>query len=170
MRVLVAGVGNILRGDDGFGVEVVRRLRARREGAPGVELREYGIAGIPFAQDLFSGFDGVVVVDAARMGQPPGTVRVLAPRDSDGAGLPLDLHQADPARAIGLAASFGVLPTRIRIVACEPLETEELKDELSPPVAAAAEEAIGAVLRILGGWAEELREGVAAPAREGGTE
>ncbi len=152
MRVLVAGVGNVLRGDDGFGVEVIRRLRSRAEEFHGVEFAEYGIAGIPFVQDVSSGFDGVVLVDAARVGGAPGTVRVFEPRSSDGERLPLDLHQADPARALRLAESFGTLPSRICVVACEPMQVDELTKALSPAVEAAVPEAIRRIEQILESW------------------
>src|SRR5262245_9387664 len=68
MRVLIAGVGNVLRGDDGFGIEVLRRLELQLRGADGVRFYESGIAGIGLVQQLFDGYDAVIVLDAVNRG------------------------------------------------------------------------------------------------------
>src|SRR5262249_18276326 len=74
-RALLAGFGNVLRGDDGFGVEVVRRLQ-EGEPAPDVTVMEVGTAGIRLAQELLTPCDRLIIVDAMRGGGPPGTVYV----------------------------------------------------------------------------------------------
>src|SRR5262245_35654245 len=66
-RTLVAGFGNVLRADDGFGVEVLRRLRERGP-IPGVDLIEIGTAGIRLAQELLTPYDRLIVVDAMTRG------------------------------------------------------------------------------------------------------
>ena len=74
-QVLVAGVGNIFLGDDGFGVEVARRLAT--EDLPGwVQVADYGISGMHLAYDLADGYDAAILIDAAPRGDKPGTVSV----------------------------------------------------------------------------------------------
>jgi Ni,Fe-hydrogenase maturation factor len=75
-RVLVAGIGNIFSGDDGFGVEVARRL-AGRPAPPGVDIIDFGIRGMDLAHALQRGYDTAIFVEAARRGRPPGTLTVL---------------------------------------------------------------------------------------------
>ncbi|GAA2459939.1 hypothetical protein GCM10010191_95410 [Actinomadura vinacea] len=78
MKVLVAGVGNVLLGDDGFGVEVAGRLGA----APlpdGVRVADFGVRGVQLAHELLDGYDGLVLIDAVRLGDPPGTLSIIEP-------------------------------------------------------------------------------------------
>ena len=70
VRTLIAGFGNVLRGDDGFGVEVIRRLQ-EREPMPDVEVMEVGTAGIRLAQELLTPCDRLIIVDAMRRGDRP---------------------------------------------------------------------------------------------------
>jgi hydrogenase maturation protease len=72
-RTLVAGIGNIFLSDDGFGVEVARRLATARLPA-GVTVADYGIRGMHLAYDLASGFDAAILVDATSRGGAPGTI------------------------------------------------------------------------------------------------
>lgn len=150
-RVLVAAFGNELRGDDGFGIAVLRRLEARPAAArptPDVRFVEVGTGGIWLAQQLLSPCDRLIVVDAIRRGAPPGTVSVLkveeVPEASD-----IDMHLAVPARALAVARALGALPPEIFFVGCEPMEVEELSLELTAPVQAAVEIAAREVRALL---------------------
>lgn len=148
MRTLVAGFGNELRGDDGFGVEVVRRLR---EGVlpDGVDVIEVGTAGIRLAQELLTRYDRLVIVDATTRGASPGTVYV-SEVESVEAATEVDPHVAVPARALGVAKALGALPGRVFIVGCEPGEVDELTTELTPPVRAAVDVVLAHVRRLIG--------------------
>ncbi|GLZ12928.1 hypothetical protein Acsp04_31630 [Actinomadura sp. NBRC 104425] len=76
-RVLVAGIGNVFLGDDGFGVEVVRRLDAA-DLPPAVDVADYGIRGLHLAYELLDGrHDTLIMVDAVPLDGPPGTLAVL---------------------------------------------------------------------------------------------
>ena len=94
MRTLVAGFGNVLRGDDGFGVEVIRRLRENGE-RPDVELMEVGTAGIRLAQELLTPYDRLIIVDAMARGGAPGSVYVTEVEDVESAGA-IDMHLGAP--------------------------------------------------------------------------
>ena len=51
LKILIVGVGNVLHGDDGFGVELAWRL-AKQVLAPGVKVMETGIGGMSIVQEL----------------------------------------------------------------------------------------------------------------------
>ncbi len=75
-RVLVAGVGNIFLGDDGFGVEVAKRLAAAD--LPGwVQVADYGISGMHLAYDLADSYQTAILIDTAQRGEKPGTLTVI---------------------------------------------------------------------------------------------
>lgn len=141
MKVLVAGFGNVLRGDDGFGVAVARRLMAG-DLPVGVRVVEVGIGGIHLVQELFDPVDALVVIDALDLGRRPGTVLVLEPDVLDVEQLPAaarrdelaDMHYATPDRALMLARAVGVLPASTWMVGCQLTSREQLGEGLSPAV------------------------------------
>ena len=160
MKVLVAGIGNTFLSDDGFGVEVIARLR-ERELAAHVELVDTGIRGMHLAYQLLDGYDVLVLVDAVRRGSDPGTLYVLehdldAPQEGD-----FDPHGMDPAAVLaqldGLASAMGLeRPVgRVLVVGCEPASLDEGMG-LSPAVAAAVEPAVDTVTTLV----TQLPEGV----------
>ena len=79
MKILIAGMGNVLRGDDAFGIRVVQALAERGRVSADVHVYEAGIAGIPLVQELMNGFDALIVVDAVDRASAPGTLFVLEP-------------------------------------------------------------------------------------------
>jgi hydrogenase maturation protease len=151
-RVLIAGVGNIFLGDDGFGVEVVRRL-AGREMPEGVEVEDFGIRGMDLAYALQDDYKLVVFVDATPRGGEPGTVYLIEPEIEEDGEVSLDTHGMDPLKVIKLSRALGAEPTRTLVVGCEPrvvLSGEDYDDmlmELSEPVQVAVEEAVKMVER-----------------------
>jgi hydrogenase maturation protease len=150
VRTLVAGFGNVLRGDDGFGVEVIRRLRESVPPWPDVELMEVGTAGIRLAQELLIPYDRLVIVDAMTRDGPPGTVYVSEVESVESAG-EVDLHLAIPSRALAVAKALGALPGRVFIVGCEPASVDELTTALTPAVGAAVDTALAHVRRLVAG-------------------
>jgi hydrogenase maturation protease len=151
-RVLVAGVGNIFLGDDGFGVEVVRRLQARPM-PDGVKLVDFGIRGVHLAYELLDGYDTLVLIDAAPHGQPPGTVSLLEPNmatlpESPASMGVVDAHGMEPTSVFSLLASLNEVPARTLIVACEPADTGD-GIGLSAAVAGAIDPAVEMVRSLL---------------------
>ena len=160
-RVLVAGVGNDLLGDDGFGIEVVRRFS--EEGVPeGVEAFESGIAGIRMVQELMDGYEALVIVDATDRGEEPGTVYLLEVEVPDPDGLAeeerqellADTHLTVPSKALTLARALEVLPPRVYILGCQPQECG-LGLGLSEPVRRGAIEATRRLRRLCAALATE---------------
>jgi hydrogenase maturation protease len=145
MRILIAGLGNIFECDDGFGVEVVRRLSVT-EWPDGVELRDFGIRGVHLAYQLLDPYGLVVIVDAVTRGEAPGTVYVIEHgRDetladpADDAPL-MDAHDLAPDGVLALVPRLGGTLGRVVVVGCEPA-TITPSMELSAPVAASVEKA-----------------------------
>jgi hydrogenase maturation protease len=146
--VLVAGIGNIFLGDDGFGVEVAQRLAARAQ-PDGVTVVDYGIRGYDLAYALVRGADHVILVDACPRGKAPGSVFALDPDPADlnpPAGEPamVDAHDLNPLHVLRLARSLGAELRSVVVVGCEPatLGPPEGHMGLSPPVHAAVERAV----------------------------
>jgi hydrogenase maturation protease len=148
VRTLVAGFGNVLRGDDGFGVEVIRRLRESEPALSGVDLLEVGTAGIRLAQELLTPYDRLVIVDAMSRAGAPGTVYVTEVESVESTA-EVDLHLAVPSRALSVAKALGALPRQVFIVGCEPASVDELTTELTSPVRAALDIALGHIRRLL---------------------
>ena len=154
-RMLVAGVGNIFLGDDGFGVEVANRLASA--GLPDwVRVADYGISGMHLAYDLAEGFETTILVDATPRGGDPGTVYVMeldpaAPSAApeQGRGIPLlDGHGMQPDVVFGMLNLLGAEAGRVLLVGCEPASTDE-RIGLSKPVAGAVDEAVRIVLDLV---------------------
>ncbi|PYJ46488.1 MAG: peptidase M52 [Acidobacteria bacterium] len=157
-RILVAGLGNIFLGDDGFGVEVVRRLSA--ETLPGsVRVGDFGIRALHLAYELADGgYENTILIDAARMGDKPGTVYLIKPDldtiFSDSSEFP-DGHAMDFRLVLRLVRSLSGKTGDIYIVGCEPLQFED-QIGLSKPVAAAVNEALKLIHERLAEW-EQIR-------------
>ena len=150
--ILIAGIGNIFKGDDGFGVEVAAHL-ARRNQPIGVHVVDFGIRGIDLTYVLMDGYSVAVMIDTMQRGEPPGTVSVIEAEPEpmeyidDIDGLAFSPHDLDPAKVLRLAGMLGGACPRLLVVACEPLTfgDEDGAMGLSPPVAAAIEPAVMAV-------------------------
>lgn len=148
-RTLVAGIGNIFLSDDGFGVEVARRL-AVGPLPEGVCVRDFGIRGIHLAFELLGGnYDRTILVDATPRGGSPGTVYLIEPSFDEAATSDIaDAHSMNPAAVFATLKQLGGAPRNVRIVGCEPGSVEEGM-ELSAPVAAAVDEAVRMVRRLV---------------------
>lgn len=157
-RLLVAGVGNIFLGDDGFGVEVAQRLQ-HENGLPNeTRVVDFGIRGIDLTYALLDGYEFVILVDASPRGGAPGTVYVIEPEPADperveNEDLLLQAHSLDPAKVLCLTRSLGSPVQQVLVVGCEPQcpeENDELPVGLSPPVQRAVDEAVQVVERLAG--------------------
>ncbi|WP_063066123.1 hydrogenase maturation protease [Nocardia violaceofusca] len=145
-RVLVAGIGNIFLGDDGFGPEVVRRIPPDRE--DGVRVVDYGIRGMHLAYDLLDAWDALVLVDAIPNRGAPGRIEVMRAEPGRQAPVGLDAHGMDPVAVFaGVRALGGEVPPTV-VVGCQVLSTDE-GIGLSAPVAAAVDEGAATVARVV---------------------
>ncbi len=150
LRILVAGIGNVFMGDDGFGVEVVARL-ARSKLPAGVDIADFGIRGMDLAYAL-AGYDVAVFVDALPRGGAAGTLYLIEPQLEEQDAVP-DAHGMDPVTVLALARELGDPLPRVLVVGCEPAAVLTLEDdvvaELSAPVRAVIDDAARMVERLL---------------------
>jgi hydrogenase maturation protease len=152
-RVLVAGIGNLFLGDDGWGVALAARLAARAL-PPGVEVVDFGIRGMDLAYAMQDGYEAVVMLDATPRGERAGTLYVIEP-ELDELDATVDAHGMNPVKVLALARTLGAssLP-RTLIVGCEPqtrmsAEEEFVAAELTEPVRASLDPAVSLVEQLL---------------------
>ena len=168
-RILVAGMGNVLRGDDGFGVEVARRLIVEGGLPSNVTVIEVGTGGISLVQELMSPsrYDVLLLVDATERQGEAGQVYLLEAEVPELEDFPeevrrdflADMHYAVPSRALVLARALGVLPRRTMIVGCQPDEVDEFAIGLSEPVVTGVGEAVEQVRSLVAEWTQRGNDG-----------
>jgi hydrogenase maturation protease len=148
VRLLVAGIGNIFLGDDGFGVEVVRRLREGPQPA-GALVADFGIRGIHLAYELADGrYDAAILVDAVARGGEPGTLyRIEAEPDEAIQADAADAHSLTPAMVVSWLRRIGA-NCRVIVIGCEPASLDETIG-LSPAVAASVDDAVRLVREVV---------------------
>jgi hydrogenase maturation protease len=162
-RVLVAGIGNLFLGDDGFGCAVAEALADVRL-PEGVDVVDFGVRGLDLAYALAC-YDVAVLVDAMPLGDAPGTVALIEPQlDDDADGAEIETHGMDPVRVLRLARQLGGPPGRTLVVGCEPLvvvapDAEEVLVELSEPVRAAVAAAVELVCSVLAELVDDSKKG-----------
>ncbi len=160
MKVLVAGVGNIFNGDDGFGVAVAQRL-AGVELPAGVIVRDIGIRGVHLAYELLDGYDALVLVDALAGDEEPGTLTVLEVDRFDATGAVMDAHSMDPRAVLTMLEDLGGSVGRVLVVGCQTADVDE-RLGLSRPVEAAVEGAV----RLVHEMVDDLTGATCAPTKE----
>jgi hydrogenase maturation protease len=173
VRILVAGIGNVLLGDDGFGVAVVEQL-ARYALPNGVVLMDAGIRGLDLTYALLGDYEAGILIDAAKRGSPPGSLYVIDPEapqltvsedETNPAGL-LDARAMDPMKVLAFVRQSGSALRAIRVVGCEPLtfgSDAEPVLGLSAPVKAAIPIAIEQVLALITQLQDDLSGPVEKP-------
>jgi hydrogenase maturation protease len=158
VNVLVAGIGNVLRSDDGFGVEVARQLAAEAL-PPGVSVADFGIRALHLSYALLDPPRLLLVVDTYSRGEAPGTLFVVEPSElaePDAAPQVGDGHELSLTGVLRSLRALGGEPPPVRLIGCEPACLDEGMG-LSAPVALAVPRAVGLVRR------EIERELVARP-------
>ena len=149
--ILIAGIGNIFMGDDGFGVEVAKALTGSSL-PPGVRVADFGIRGLDLAYALQDGYETTILIDAFSRGEAPGTIYVVEPDLHDPAasfdgGNFVEPHAMHPVNVLRMAAAMDASPKHLFLIGCEPMTTdgEDGQIGLSPPVKAGVAEAVRVV-------------------------
>jgi hydrogenase maturation protease len=147
-KILIAGVGNIFMGDDGFGCVVAGRL-ARRPLPDGARVIDFGVRGFDLACALMGGYDATILIDTVKRGGEPGALYVIEPdlnepNDPAAQAMMIEAHAMNPMRAINLAKSMNGELKRILLLGCEPATfgPEEGRMGLSEMVEAAVAGAV----------------------------
>ena len=150
-RVLIAGIGNIFLGDDGFGVEVAQRL-ARFELPPEVRVMDFGIRGLDLVYALQDGYDTTILIDAFPHGKEPGTVSIVEPNLNDLEVGPdhggfVEPHGMNPMNVLRMAKAMKAPLEHILLIGCEPayLGGDDGHMGLSEPVETAVNEAMAII-------------------------
>ncbi|MDQ6932508.1 MAG: hydrogenase maturation protease [Candidatus Eremiobacteraeota bacterium] len=121
--ILIAGVGNIFFSDDGFGVEVARRLI--NESLPeGIKVADFGIRGVHLAYEMLAGYKQVVLVDAVPRGGSPGDLYLIEPELESAISTP-DAHTMELQSVFAFMRTLGGDFPKITIVGCEPASCDE---------------------------------------------
>jgi hydrogenase maturation protease len=165
-KILIAGIGNIFMGDDGFGCVVAERL-ARRPLPDGVRVIDFGIRGLDLAYALMGGYGVTILIDAVPRGGAPGALYVIEPdlnelNEPNAQAMMVEAHTMNPMRALGLAQSMNGELNRVLLVGCEPATfgPEEGQMGLSEAVEAAVQGAVEMVESLV---AEILGDHLGAP-------
>jgi hydrogenase maturation protease len=149
-RILVAGIGNIFKGDDAFGVEVIARLRERVL-PEWVCVQDFGIRGFDLAYALMEPWEVAILVDATARGCEPGTIYVIEHLGDGGTSASVEPHAMDPVQAIALVKALGGTPPPTIVVGCEPQEFggEDGAMGLTPAVGSALDAAVEKILQLI---------------------
>jgi hydrogenase maturation protease len=150
-RILVAGIGNRLMGDDGFGPRAIDLL-THSDIPDEVEVRDFGTAGMTIATDL-ADYDAVIFIDSMNHEGEPGSLhksRLVVDEGVEDMGelARLTLHEAGLEGLLRFSRAIGTLPEDIYLVGCKP-RTLEPSLELSTEVETALEKALVIVEEIL---------------------
>jgi hydrogenase maturation protease len=115
-RVLVAGIGNVLMGDDAIGPFCIRRLQAKYQFPAGVNVVDLGAPGLDLTVHV-AGAEFLVFVDCLRSGRP-GEVRVFLKHEIllAHSSARLDTHAPALEAAIAIAGLSGHAPHDVRLV------------------------------------------------------
>ncbi len=159
-NILVAGVGNELRQDDAFGVAVIKAMQKEAIHWEGVRLIEVGIGGIHLVQELHSGYDTMILLDAVQWGNEAGHLQMRqVDRVADLSDMPLDqkreflvdMHYTNPHKALMLAKALNVLPEKVYLLGCEAAGHLDFGVGMSKAV----QQAIPKAVSLLSSWIEE---------------
>jgi hydrogenase maturation protease len=162
LRVLVAGIGNRLMGDDGFGPRVVDILSSM-ELPTGVEARDFGTAGLTVATEL-ENYDVAIFVDSIESLDEPGTlvkteISVEGGIEDAGELARLTLHEVGLEGLLKFSKSIGTIPGRLYLVGCVPKVVEPSLD-LSPEVETSIVKAASMTIEIINGLKKKKKLGL----------
>ena len=136
-QILVLGVGNLLLGDEGLGIHVVRRIARHRPQPKVIEVFEAGTSLFDFV-GLFPQYSSLVLVDAIACGNAPGTIYCFnSIEEFRHARAPVSLHEWSIVESIRSAEILNMSPKRLMIIGAEP-KTIAASMNLSPQLARAS--------------------------------
>ena len=157
LAILVAGVGNELKGDDAFGVRAAQVLATDPRTPDDCEIQQTGIGGIHLVQELMRGYSALILFDAFDRGGEPGDLWLLEPElpqaenmsDRERRDFFADVHYATPVRALTLAQSVGALPPLVRIIGCQPFDPDSFDSAMHPAVESALPRAVDMAIEVI---------------------
>ena len=140
-RSVILGLGNLLWGDEGFGIHAMRALHHTLEETPGLEWVDGGVLGmnlLPLVEEC----SHLLVLDCIDAGQPAGTVIEMEKEQIPlYYGIKMSEHQVSFQEVLGIASFRGGLPGVMRLVGVQPLDFS-MRIGLSSPLSLALPEAL----------------------------
>jgi hydrogenase maturation protease len=144
-QITILGVGNILLGDEGVGVRVIERLDQQYQFPDNVQILDGGVLGIRL-MGVIGSTDILIVVDAVKNQQPPGTLYRLADEEVPRRVLAKQsMHQLDLPEVLALCSAIDKTPRTV-VVGVEPEDITSMNVELTPTIAGKVDELVGMVL------------------------
>lgn len=153
VKALVLGIGNTLLGDEGAGVHAVRALQASQPPRPGVEFMDGGTLSFSLATAIEES-DHLIVIDAAEMGDRPGTVRLFANEEMDrflGSNRRHSVHEVGLLDLVALAHLAGRLPRQRALIGIQPQQLD-WSETTSAAVTLAIPAACAIAIDLVRGW------------------
>lgn len=149
---LVLGIGNNLLTDEGLGVHAVRWLETHHPDEPGLTYLDGGTLSFTLAEPIAE-HDNLIVVDAARFGEPAGTLRCLEGDDMDRylTGNRASVHEVGLMDLFDIARLSDTFPTRRALIGVEPAALD-WGEHLSPAVAPSLPRIAALVLDLAARW------------------
>lgn len=156
-NILIAGIGNVLKQDDAFGIEFVKAFQKNVPLPQRITIMEVGIGGIHLVQELHNEYDILIMADAVAWGEAPGHIYFRELESvSDIEEMPVfekrtflaDMHYTNPLRALMLAKALKVLPKQIYILGCE----AETHDDFAIGMSTTVQQAIPKAIVKLKDW------------------
>lgn len=148
-NITVLGIGNILLTDEGFGVRVVEKLYDEYEFPENVSLLDGGVLGINLL-GVIAEAKHLIVVDAVKNKQPPGTLYRLEKDElPERILLKNSLHQTDFLETLTLCQAIDKVPETTVVLGVEPEDILTHSVDMTPTVAARVDEMMDLVLREL---------------------
>lgn len=166
INVLILGLGNVLLGDDGLGAAALARLERDWRASPGVHLADGGTLGLTLL-DLVSEARHVILVDAVRTDDPPGTLVRLAGDDVvEAVRERLSPHQVGVADLLAATRLIDRYPATVTLIGLVPA-TLDLAVNRSSAVDAELDRLVEAVVHEVAGLGYPM-EREHAPAERSG--
>lgn len=149
---LVLGIGNNLLTDEGLGVHAVRYLETHHPDEPGLTYLDGGTLSFTLAEPIAE-HDNLIVVDAARFGESPGTVRCLEGDEMDRylTGNRASVHEVGLMDLFDIARLSETFPDQRALIGVEPAELG-WGEYLSPAVAPSLPRVAALVLELTARW------------------
>jgi hydrogenase maturation protease len=148
-NITVLGIGNILLTDEGFGIRVIEKLFAEYEFPDHVSLVDGGVLGINLL-GVIAEAQHLIVVDAVKNKQPPGTLYRLEKDElPERILLKNSLHQTDFLETLTLCQAIDKVPQSTVVLGVEPEDILTHSVEMTPTVAARVDDMMDLVIREL---------------------
>jgi hydrogenase maturation protease len=155
MKTVIVGVGNPVLRDDGVGIRIADALRTKLDGHPGCDVHEAYAGGLRL-MDQMLGYDRALIVDAMWTGtRAPGSILRFGMDELASMRNTSSIHDMDLPTALELARSAGAtVPTDIEFWGVEVLDARTFSEDLTEPVAAAAQTVIAEIISLVTGQPE----------------